>query len=277
MDSVKRAISGFLEEHPSVSEAVLSVLRPREFQLYNIGAAKTGTTSIAGLFGRFRRGHERRIYESAVQIAARWDGYLSDDELAAWLHERDRRLWLECDSCQTLAWFSDILAREFPEARFMLTVRDCYSWLRSIVDHHANKPALSDAQIALRKRFYGTHSGDAASAPLREAGLYCIEGYLSYWVRHNTFVLDSLPDSRLLVLPTQRISGSEAAIAAHVGIDASRLKSDRSHRNPRLKKRHILEEVPREAVAEKIDALCRPTIDRLQALPALRGYDAAGV
>ena len=48
---------------------------------------------------------------------------------------------------------------------------------------------------------------------LRRHGLYQLDGYLGYWKRHNTTVLDSVPADRLLVVRTDRITQEAFRVA----------------------------------------------------------------
>ena len=67
-------------------------------------------------------------------------GSLQNSDLTAYIKKRDRSRYLEVDSSQVNAFLLDILLQEFSEARFILTIRDCYSWLDSIINHSLLRP-----------------------------------------------------------------------------------------------------------------------------------------
>ncbi len=59
-------------------------------------------------------------------------------------------------------------------------------------------------------------------AALEVKGLYSLQGYLSYWARHNDFVLNAVPSDKLLVdVPTRGLSEHTDDIASFVGVDHS--------------------------------------------------------
>src|SRR5689334_21825647 len=106
----------------------------RRFHAINVGLPKTGTTSMAGIFSAYRSGHEFMFREMMTALGHRALGTMTDEEIRNLVVERDRLGYLEFDSV-SFAWsYVDILSREYPDARFFLTIRDCYSWLDSILN-----------------------------------------------------------------------------------------------------------------------------------------------
>jgi len=62
------------------------ILRPRRIHVYGVGAPKTGTVSLAQLFGNYRTAHEAHVSESPDVVAAGIEG----EELRNRVRDRDR-------------------------------------------------------------------------------------------------------------------------------------------------------------------------------------------
>ena len=94
-------------------------LRPRRIHVYGVGAPRTGTLSLTRLFGEYRSAHEPHLDRTVELIKAQ----PPTTELQGALRKRDRRWRLECEVGFPLVYFSEVLAREFPESKFICTVR----------------------------------------------------------------------------------------------------------------------------------------------------------
>ena len=97
---------------------------------------------------------------------------------------------------------------------------------------------------------------------LRRHGLYQLDGYLGYWKRHNTTVLDSVPADRLLVVRTDRLTQEAFGVADFAGLPRDTVQLAKSHtfRNP--EKFHILDQIEPHYLEEKIGWHCAPLISR---------------
>ena len=269
----KQVLVDFLATRPRASRVVRTLAQPRPVHVYGIGAPKTGTKSIAAIFGAsFRSMHEARYHQFLDVLPRRMSGEMGDEEARLWLRERDATLWLECEAAHPLAWFAAPLAAEFPKARFILTVRDCHSWLESVVDQHLNVP---NPRTSLRDIYFGSMGSPELEA-LAAIDEYPLAAYLDYWARHNSRVLDGIPSDRLLVVPTQRLSHSIDDIARFVGTEPERLEGGRDHVHRSPKKHRILQQVPRALFLKTVEQYCRPVIDRLSQRPELAEYDLVG-
>ena len=108
----------------------------RKAHIYCVGTAKSGTHSIDQLFsGSFKTVHEVEPLQTITLISYLSNGLLEVDELKEFLKDRDKHLGLDIDSSQLNFFFLDYFLDIFPESRFILTVRDPYSWLESIISH----------------------------------------------------------------------------------------------------------------------------------------------
>ncbi len=108
----------------------------------------------------------------------------------------------------------DILVSEFSDAKFILTIRDCYSWIESYFAQHmlaleTQNNWFRHHWIDLMDLRYGSREKYAKEeAILAEKGLPTLDSYFSYWREHNSKVLATVPEERLLVVKTQEIEQS---------------------------------------------------------------------
>lgn len=203
----------------------------RHFRAYCIGVPKSGTHSISRMFaGGHRATHEGRPGPLAEKIFERAAGGLDDSALTDWLRRRDRHLWLELEAAHPLHYFADLLAVTWPDAKFILTVRDPYSWINSEINQNLASPDQG-VWYELRLHRYAGRGATFTSgdAELESRGLFPVPAYLQYWAEHNRFVLDAVPPERLMVVPTFDIKQRRVEIAEFVGADPDRLDVDKSH------------------------------------------------
>ncbi|MDM8530404.1 sulfotransferase [Anaerolineales bacterium HSG25] len=238
------------------------VIHPRRFQAYCLGTAKSGTHSIAGLFGQhYRVAHEPEgefLAETVVLTEGQVNFYAQQKMILA----RDQRLWLELESSMLTYHYMEILLKTFPQAKFILTIRDCYSWLDSLINHQLGEWSSISWQM-LRDAHY--RQPDDVYAPaeqiLHEHGLYTLDGYLSYWATHNQHVLDTIPADRLLVIPTKQITAYLPQLADFLSIPPTTLISDKSHLYKAKEKFGILTQIDHNFLEQKVNQHCRTLMD----------------
>ena len=107
----------------------------RRFQAYCLGLPKTGTVSVHGIFGNYRTRHEFQQWDTHQMIIQYKHKKISRQEFLKFLQDRDFAGQMEMDSAHFNRHYIDILAQEFPEAKFICTIRDCYSWLNSLINY----------------------------------------------------------------------------------------------------------------------------------------------
>jgi hypothetical protein len=191
-------------------------------------------------------------------ILARSIGEMDRDQAARFLQQRDDRLRLEMDSSQLNGNFIDLLPGLFPHARFVLTIRDAYSFLRSAIDHQLARGGGSPTWEQMRELRFGGHAHSRHERALQERGLYPIDGYLSYWGRHNQTVLRVVPSDRLLAVRTNEIGRSVSQIADFFGIPPESLDADHAHAYPAANRFRMLRLIDREFLEERIQVHCGP-------------------
>lgn len=252
------------------------VLRPRRFHLYCVGAPKTGTMSMAQLFRKYyRAAHEPGMAALAGVVEATYAGAIGRQELRRFLRAHDRERRLEMESSHPIALFCGELVQVFPEAKFILTVRDCHSWLDSAINQHLGDLRHPDPhQPAYWKRLNDLYFGRAGGHPpaervLEQAGLYTLDGYLSFWAAHYRRVLDAVPEDRLLVVRTDRLSRELDRIARFAGIPADTLDATRRHSHRTAAKYDLVAQIDRAYLDEKVDRHCAELMRRF--FPEMEG------
>jgi hypothetical protein len=241
--------------------------RPRRFHAYCVGTPKSGTVSIWGLFaGQYRARHEPEAKEVIEVMDGAVHGRVDPTRIARFFRERDKRLLLELESSHPTAYFLETLVREFGDAKFILTIRDCYSWLESVFGQQLSLPRTGALAFYGRMRDAYYRPDLFHHAPeervLAERGLYTLDGYLSYWASHYSRALTLVPPERLLVVRTREIERDIEKIAAFVGVSAESLTREQSHLNRAATHHALLSRIDREFVEKKVDRYCRPLMAR---------------
>ena len=248
--------------------------RARRSRLYCVGIGKTGTHSIATMFSRtVRARHEPQAVPLMEKILAWRGGEIDDDGFVDWVRTRDREMALEVDSSTLNFEILDVLIRTFPDARFLLTIRDCYSWCNSMMGHSARFHKTTNPLWRQMGRF----QGDAEHAPeeevLKQHGFMTLDRYFSYWARHNQEVIDKVPAERLLVVRTDQIQNEALNIARFAGLPGRAVRLERTHEYRNPEKQEYLRQVDRRFVEAKVEQHCRPLMSRF--FPEIKSLDDA--
>lgn len=254
----------------------------RRLHVYGVGAPKSGTHSVAGLFvPTYRSAHEHRSVLTLTYLLRWLEGDLSDASMARLLRARDRWYGLEVEAAHYLHHVVGMLVRLFPEARFILTIREPYSWLTSAVNqsmHNYGNPdptravwlALSDFHY---RRDGFTYAPEEAALP-RHRGVYPLASYLDYWTAHNQAVLDAVPPERLLVVRTHELRQRGREIAQFLGVNPATLSVEGGHAFARpVKAVEVHEVVDRRYLEREVERRCAPLLERF--FPEVRSLDAA--
>ena len=230
-------------------------LRPRRLRVYGIGLGKSGTTSLARMFGMYRAAHEvdaRRLLPVATAVL---QGELATDSarVRAELRRRSLRFHLEVDAAPFLMPFAEALALLYPDGRFVLTIRDCFSWLDSRVEWDLRHPPSAVPMFApFRSALYPRYDEVFApeEAALEKAGLRPIASYLRSWRERNEEALRHVPASQLLVVRTEDLDRSTATLARFAGVPEPTVRPAHANSNPH--RTGILGRVPRDFVVARV-------------------------
>src|SRR5579871_183603 len=145
--------------HEPVEQGEEMPQRPaeRRFRVYNVGIAKTGTRSVAGIFCRYRSLHELLFEDTVRAVADRERGAMSEPEFRRFIRWRDQLTQLDVDSSSYNCYYVDVLADEFPDAKFLFVTRDCLSWLDSFLNMvFRMDPDTPAWMVNYVRRFIGT-------------------------------------------------------------------------------------------------------------------------
>lgn len=246
--------------------------RPR---IYGIGLGKSGTNALASLFTGVAAAHEPES-ESVIRALLDYHAGRSDwQPLDALVRDRDRRLALAVDVSNLNIFLVDLLLQLSPDSRFVLTIRDCYSWLDSLLNHYLRVPPTAAWRAFADERFQKGRAYPPAERILEEHGLYTLEGYLSYWNAHVTKALAAVPADRLLIVRTGQIGDRALEIAAFGGLGPEHVAAGGIHEYRNPQKRRILQQIPRGHLEEQVRIHCEPLVSRF--FPEIRSAADAGL
>jgi len=247
-----------------------SVLLPRRFHAYCVGAAKSGTVSVSAMFStKYRAAHEAQFYQIIELAILRLEGRLTTESAKNHLRRRDRELRLEMDSCNHLAFFAKELVEEFPEALFLLTVRQPRPWLESIINQHLRvdvtnrQPEKRFRELSFSPPGVNYTRGEEE---LERLGVFPLEGYLRAWSAHYERVLNAVPADRLLVIETEKLASSTERIERFLFIHPGTIDIKRSHQHRTPRDYGVINRLPAQLVEEKIALHCSPVLSRVRAL-----------
>jgi len=233
-------------------------LRPRRFHVFGVGMPKTGTHSLAAILNGYRAWHEPLIERFMQIIMERANGALSDGAARARIRRLDRQMWLEANASYVNYMLLDLLLEEFPNAQFVLTIRDCYSWLDSMFNQLLGREhsefAMHFHQWLGNSFTPGSHQeGDRA---LAERGLWPLDLWLNAWKQHATRVQAMVPGNRLLIIRTQDLQRDIPRLADFLGVPAATLDSSRSHDYTAAAKFRLLAQIDPDYLRARVETIC---------------------
>ncbi|MYD87500.1 MAG: hypothetical protein F4Y14_15765 [Acidobacteria bacterium] len=179
------------------------------------------------------------------------------------LLERDARLDLEYDISWANQFVIGHLLAVFPAAKFIVLVRDCSSWLGSIIGHLVNRDVPPDVLAFLRwwfqpERYPHSHHDRALEA----RGLFSIPAYLHAWNRHIDLCTRLIPAHRRLILRTHELALSPGRLAAFLQIPEESIDLGNAHLNRAGGPGPAERLIDRTYLAEMVDAICRDNMSR---------------
>jgi hypothetical protein len=237
-------------------------LNTRKVHLYCTGMFKSGTHSIHNIFKKYCRSeHEPDNIELMNLYFRIASGRLSKKKLEKIVAKREKRLYLEMDSCGFNYLILDQLLKLYPEAKFIHTIRAPYAWLDSWINHDLNHDFMEITQRYFDENFMRDKIPYAKEEKvLKYLNLPTIDGMLSYWQNKNLSVLKKVPNNKLLVVKTKDISGNLDAILKFAGLSKIQDSVD-SHAYKAKKKHHILDRLDEKFVQQKLDHYSLETVD----------------
>jgi Sulfotransferase domain len=250
--------------------------RVRRTRLYGVGIGKSGTNSISKMFSK----NVRAVHEpQAVALIDKYldwrNGRVNDREMTEWVRARDREMALEVDSSWLNVLILEMLVREFPDARFVLTIRDCYSWLNSNFNHSLRAGNVDPRWKQLREfRFRHENFVHAPEEQvLKKNGLLPLDAYFSRWAAHNEMALAKISGERLFVVRTDEIRLRAHDIADFASLPRTTIRLEHAHAFQNPIRREIIHEIDRGFLEQKADQHCRPLMARF--FPEIKSLDDA--
>ena len=224
-------------------------------KLFGVGDEKTGTHSLAGLFSAYRSEHEPEAHDLRPLIEQHLRGELPAGTLERYFADKEQRLRLEVDSSFLNGEVIDLLVPWYPDALYVLTVREPRSWLDSKINQMVT--FTSPRWIELRNLRHGLPEGHPPEeAALAARNLPTLDGFLAEYARHNRRVVANVPPAQLLVLRTQDIRDRADRLAAFAGVPVDTLNLERSHEFQGPVKHHVLDELDPTYLDAKIEEHC---------------------
>ena len=201
------------------------LVKPRiEFKkTYLLGMSKTGSTSLS----RILKGkHEYKMEETIETVYKFLKKDLTKEEYTSFIKSRDEKI-NGFDSSTFNHLYLDLLLDFSSDTKFILTIRDCHSWIKSMLN-----------QIVFYKYVYPSRikqyveimfKQDINPADLDENFLKHNPKFLDYmllfWSVTNQNVLNQVPSDRLLVIKTDEINESIRKLASFLEIPGHRLET----------------------------------------------------
>lgn len=218
----------------------------RQITAFAVGLPRSGGRILHNMFAAYRTQFEPLADQFIDVIMSGDDGYTD-----RFLRNKDQ-LKLDMEISHFNTHVLDKLVKLFPDAKFILTVRDCFGWICNAIDYCRNSTGndrlFCDWLFATRDMVFPEEE-----LPLAEDNYYPIAGYLSAWERYNNLVLDSVPKDRLLVCKMFNMNEKRSAIAKFLGIDENTLGIGHEQ-SCNLNLQNVLSH---EYIREKIDSVSK--------------------
>lgn len=275
---VRSTLARRMNHFESTPHCGLSATPTRRIHVYGVGCPKSGTQSLARMFaGSYRSTHEpfaQQLIAHILAVAEHSDQ--APRRLADFVRRIESEHAWEMNSSQLNVYFLDQLVAEHLDARFILTIRDCYSWLDSYINHHLRQPASEGKRrlriLRHRPDLYPHRPEERA---LADKGLFSLDGCLSFWAWHIRTVLRTVPRERLWIVRTPDLGSDLQGLAAFLGVPAQSLDRDASHSHRADQRFHLLDELDRSFLEARVQEHCGPLM--AQWFPSIRCLTDAGI
>ncbi len=235
------------------------LFQKRNFHAFCLGTPKSGTHSIANMLKGYRTSHEPNEIFMINLLHQKKNGTLSLDDLIKILKYRDISNWLEMESSHYLGSIASELINVFDDAKYILTIRDCISWMDSWFNHQLSRETLSNESIydLGRNNYYSSgHEYTKHDRMLEKMKLYPIRSYLEFWKTHNQNVLYSVPKERLLIIKTNEISKMTPQLANFLHVNESNIFNKASHEFKAKGKHNILDKLDTNFLYDSAMEIC---------------------
>lgn len=193
-------------------------------KVFCIGRNKTGTTSLQTFFS-----------EAGFRVAPQWRGetlihhsrFSPSDEFWRWVE----RYEVFQDAPFSWTWFLPLLINRYPDALYVLSVRDEEDWFESLINHHYEHLQLP--RTASNEEIKAKMQADTYIAPgymydsyIKQYGepgiepMYDKTRLIDGFRQHNLLAQSLVPDSQLLLLDVAS-SSSASSLCEFLGLPPS--------------------------------------------------------
>jgi hypothetical protein len=252
---------GHLQSFSNRLKQRINRLKLRKFHAYCVGAAKTGTTTIATMFSSsYLSRHEQEVQRTNGLVIDYLENKIIKEDLWEKLVERDKRLNLEMESSHPLGYLSKDLSLLFPNSLFIVTIREPMSWLKSRLNFHYKVHPKDWEEY---RHYFWTLRNEGYSpeeAVLKNYGLCSLDVYLSQYADHYRRVLEGVPEERRLLVKTKEINQKIPEIAKFLGTNPKKIIE--SHSKHSENKITPLDEINENYVKERILYHCSNLITK---------------
>jgi hypothetical protein len=190
------------------------------------------------------------------------EGRTGEDDLRRYLRTRERRLRLEVNCAGLNGLVVDQLVEVVPTARFVLTLRDPYDWLASMIDHSLRGDPAPGYLRLRHLRYQGDRLHPREEESLADNGLFTLDGYLHSWAERNERALTVVPADRLLVVRTDRLGERLGDIAAFAGVPLESLDATRTHEYAAPERSGLLDQLDPAYVRQRVEHHGRALMER---------------
>jgi hypothetical protein len=150
-------------------------------------------------------------------IAARAAGRVSDGDLGRYIRRRDRDGLLEADASTVHTGWIDLLPALYPAARYLLTIRNCYTWLDAALNQLLE--AAPERETRRRLASLVLPGGGPTLLEVFQSPASLIrhfpkvaDYYLGDWASGNERLLAHIPDARLMIVTIDDVLDMERRI-----------------------------------------------------------------
>jgi hypothetical protein len=211
----------------------------------------------------YRAAHEPNVADLTATVEKVILGELRPPEIKDWLYKRDKELNLEVEASHPLGYLAPWLPEVFPEAKFVITIRDPLPWLTSRLNFHYYK--TPEVWQRYRDFIWGRHhlGYQPEEAVLEEFGLYSLDAYLIQYSEQYKILFNSLPRERTLVIKTEILNSSIEKLALFLELEPNTI--NQKHENIVRVDTNVIDSLPPTFVAKRIQKNCGWIQEHLEA------------
>jgi hypothetical protein len=202
--------------------------------------------------------HEANIQDTNHNIINYLESKITQEQMLDYLKKRDQQLQLEMESTHSLIYVANELSSLFPQAKFIVTVREPMDWIRSRINFHFKKHPPEWEEY--RQYFWmdKTESYSEKEQILQENDLASLDAYLGQYAQHYSLVAKNIPKDRKLTIRMDEISGKTSEISEFLDISPQKIIPEHSNSQPN--KVAFIDSLDQQYVAQKIWHHCQGLI-----------------